>query len=194
MPMTVKFFLPAMPEMIRSSVTSGCENKGDVTVSGNITVRAGGIQGGSGRMENCSNSGKIWAKSGKPCIGGIAGFHSGGYQFTGCVNTGDVQSDVTAPLGIGGLAGCFGNTAHTTGGGCSVDCNVTSEDSTEIGILIGHFNGTSSAITLGSDSDPIKVKGSVNGTVLTASNYSDYLCGPANYTPGTHTVNALYNE
>ena len=177
-----------------SSVTSGCENKGDVTVSGNITVRAGGIQGGSGRMENCTNSGKIWAKSGKPCIGGIAGFHSGGYQFVGCVNTGDVESDVAAPIGIGGLAGCFGNAAHTTGAGCSVDCAVTSAASTEIGILIGHFNGTSSAITLGTDSDPIKVKGSVNGTALSASNYSDFLCGPANYTPGTHTINALYNE
>ena len=177
-----------------SSVTSGCKNKGDVTVSGNMTVRAGGIQGGSGRIENCTNSGKIWAKSGTPCIGGIAGFHSGGYQLTGCVNTGDVQSDVAAPMGIAGLAGCFGNAAHTTGGGCSVNCTVLSEDSTEIGMLVGHFNGTSSAITLGSDANPIKVKGTVNGTALNASNYGDLLCGPANYTPGTHTVVAVYDE
>ena len=177
-----------------TSVTSGCENTGDITVSGNLTVRAGGIQGGSGRIQNCTNRGKVWAKSGKACIGGIAGFHSGGYQLAGCKNFGDVQCDVASTTGIGGLAGCIGNSAHNTGAGCAVNCSVTSEASTEIGMLVGHFNGKTAVITLGSESDPIKVKGSLNGTAVDAGNFGSLICGPANYSTDVHTINAAFGE
>ncbi len=183
-----------------TSITSGCVNgsstdpsKGQVSVSGNITCRIGGIQGGSGRIENCTNYGKIWAKSGKFVVGGLAGFHSGGYQLTGSKNYGTVQADVAA-TGIGGLIGNIGNAAHTTGTGCEVHCTLTSAASTEIGMVVGHFNGKTQSITLGTDGDPIEVSGTVNGTVLTAGNYENYIYGPANYEGSYHTFHTAYGE
>ena len=183
-----------------TSITSNCINgsstdssKGAVTASGNITFRAGGIQGGSGRIENCINYGKVWAKSGKFVVGGLAGFHSGGYQVTGSKNYGTVQADIAA-TGIGGLIGQFGNTAHTTGTGCEVHCTLTSAASTEIGMIVGRFNGKTKTIELGTDGDPIEVSGTVNDTPLTAGNYEDYLYGPGNYDSGYHFIHATYSE
>ena len=75
-----------------------------------------------------------------------------------------------------------------------MNCSVTSEASTEIGMLVGHFNGKTAVITLGSESDPIKVKGSLNGTAVDAGNFGSLICGPANYSTDVHTINAAFGE
>ena len=182
------------------SITSNCINgsstdpsKGAITVSGNMTVRAGGIQGGSGRIQNCTNYGKIWGKSGKIAIGGLGGFHGGGYEVTGSHNYGPVQGDVKA-TGLGGLFGTLQDADLSTGTGCSVNCTLTSSKTTEIGIVVGHFGGNTGTIVLGTDGDPIEVAGTVKGTVLNADNYGSYLYGPAKYDSNFHTIHATYSE
>ena len=144
---------------------------------------------GETRLEACS----VLCLSNTFAIGGISGFHSGGYQVTGTKNYGPVQADVAA-IGIGGLLGHIGNAAHTTGTGCAVNCTLTSAASTEIGMVIGAFNGKTKAIVLGTAADPIEVMGTVNGTVLDAGTYTNYLWGPALSDPGFHTIHTVYGE
>ncbi|MBR0083917.1 MAG: hypothetical protein IJP93_07500, partial [Bacteroidales bacterium] len=181
-----------------TSITKQCTNgaesdaeKGSITVSGFITYRAGGIQGGSGRIEDCTNYGTIYAKSGKPSIGGIAGYHGGGYQVSSSSNYGTLKSDVKA-TGVGGLIGALQNIEISFGEGCKVDCNLVSSNTTEIGLILGHFNGNTYAITLGSETNPIKVKGECKGTTVSTDNYLNYLYGPAKYSSSLHTVFAEY--
>ncbi|MBQ1751192.1 MAG: hypothetical protein IIZ90_04130, partial [Bacteroidales bacterium] len=65
--------------------------------------------------------------------------------------------------------------------------------------VVGYFNkpkdgDVAKAMTIGSVEKPITVAGIVNGTTITATNFTSYLCGPANYTEGTHVINAVYGE
>lgn len=176
-----------------SNVTKGCVNSGNVTVTGNTVLRAGGIQGGSGRIEDCTNSGAIKAvkATADSQIGGIAGFHSGGYQLKGCKNTGAVSADIDITTGgVGGIAGKFGNSAMTIGQDCAVNCSVAATASSNAGIVIGAFNGTDKTIEFG----PVKVRGTVKGVALTESNFADYLHGALNYTEGVHIINATFGE
>ena len=133
-------------------------------------------------------------------MGGVAGFHSGGYQIKGCtcsdctIKTGKVLTS-----GIGALMGNIGNAAHTTGAGCAVNCTIDAfEGSTEVGMIVGHFNGNTKVITLGTEDSKIKVKGTVKiggtSTVLDSGNYSSYLWGLGNYSSSYHTFYTEYGE
>lgn len=176
-----------------TNVTKGCVNSGNVTVTGNTVFRAGGIQGGSGRIEGCTNSGAIKAvkATSDSQIGGIAGFHSGGYQLKECKNTGAVSADIDIDAGgVGGIAGKFGNSAMTIGQDCAVNCTVAATASSNAGAVIGAFNGSTKTIEFG----PVKVKGTVKGVTLTESNFADYLHGALNYTEGVHIINATFGE
>ena len=62
-----------------------------------------------------------------------------------------------------------------------VNCVINGGDETIAGMVVGLWNGTSSAVTLG----PLEVSGSVNGAPASAAN----LCGTTN-AAGVHVINA----
>lgn len=181
------------------TVVSNCVNSGDITIKGTSTSRIGGIEGGSGNVEDCTNTGNILVEGAgvKSVVGAIAGFHSGGYTFTNNIAKGSVKAN--CPMGgVAALIGNIGNATHKegTGVGCKVDCIVTSQD-TELkttGMLVGLFNGDSQNIHLGTAASPIKVKGTVNGTELDASNFASFLHGSTKFKEGTHVFVAEYGE
>lgn len=182
-----------------TNYTSGCVNNGNITVEGNGKVRVGGISGGAGHIRDCINNGKITAKVGSAnyVFGGITGFMSQNYGITGCSSLGDIDASASTStsVGIGGLVGALGNVATSAIYDNKVNLDLsTPAAETELGLVVGHFNGTSKAITVGTSEKPITVAGKVNGVTITADNYTGYLCGPQNYTDGTHTVNAVYGE
>lgn len=187
---------PGQEKPITDIKTSGCTNKGTITGRGAMKCRLGGIQGGTGVIENCVNEGNIVLESGNvaSAIGSVAGFHSQGHALTGSKAGGKVEAKVELTGGCGGLIGNIGNAAHTTGEGCEVNAEIVmaTPDATTTGLVVGKFNGSTKAITLGTAESPIKVSGSVNGTAVTADNYTNYLYGTVNYTAGTHVINAAF--
>lgn len=176
-----------------TSTTSECVNNGDLNINSTAELRIGGIQGGSGRIDKCTNNGDITVVNATATaqIGGIAGFHSGGYALNAVKNYGDIScdSDLTKG-GAGGLAGKFGNSAMTLCEKSAVNCNITVKDSAYGGMVIGAFNGTTKVITCGT----IAVKGSFNGEALTEDNCKDHLHGAFNYTEGKHIINVTYGD
>lgn len=176
-----------------ASVTSGCVNRGTININSQAELRAAGIQGGSGKVEVCTNYGNInvTRTTATGQIGGICGFHSGGYLLSEVKNFGNITCDFAVTSGgVGGIAGKFGNSAMTLCANSAVDCNLTVADGCSAGLVIGGFNGGTKTITCGN----IAVKGSFNGTTLTESNYRDYLHGSYNYTEGKHIINATYGD
>ncbi len=175
-------------------VTEGCSNTGDITLSGTGKFRAGGIQGGSGAIVNSKNTGNITINGADAAsvAGLVAGFHSGGFAFTDNVAEGTLK--VCKIAGAGALIGNIGNAAHDTGTGCKANAVLDAASATSFGMVIGTFNGTSAKINIGTEASPVKIKGTVNGTVLDATNYTNYVAGTKNYTPGTHNIVAVYGE
>ena len=163
--------------------TKDCINRGDVTIKGSLYGRFGGIQGGTGHIVNCENHGNISAVG---CykgsvLGSAAAFHSQNHKLEGTLAGGTVSA-VGQPIGgIGGLIGNNGNAKNTTGAGCVVNCVINGGDETIAGMVVGLWNGTSSAVTLG----PLEVSGTVNGAPASAAN----LCGTTN-AAGVHVINA----
>lgn len=174
-------------EKATSKTTKKCTNVGNISFSGPIRVRAGGIHGGSGNVEDCTNSGVISlaAEGDSQCsLGGIAGLHTQTHWMKDCVSTGDIRS--LAGARAGGLIGNMGNVSNNTGTGCYVDCTVQNYDPAGLstGMLVGYFNG-SAAITLGAVMSPITIQGTVNldgytNVPITATNYKQYLAGSIN--------------
>ncbi len=175
--------------------TKDCTNSGKLTLNGLGKVRIGGIQGGSGIMDNCTNTADIeipTTGNNYTVAGLLAGFHSNGYAVTNCTAKGTISSPVLL-LGASGMIGNIGNAAHTTGDGCKVDCVLDVPKTTNVGMVIGYFNGKTKDIKMGTEV-PVKVKGTVNGTVLNADNFSGFLNGPTNFDAKVHIINAQYGE
>ena len=180
-----------------NNVTQGCLNKGNIVLSGNSKVRGGGLQGGSGAMVNSVNEGNITVNDVPvgSAIGGLAGFHSNGYRVQDSTNKGAVVVNCKVTGGVGGMLGNIGNSAHAEGKvyGNVVDCVVKAAEGSVAGMIIGHFNGTSATIYLGTDDAPIKVAGTFElggaTTVVSADNLSDALLlwgNGGNYNPTSH--------
>lgn len=165
-----------------TAVTKDCSNTGNITVEGNIKARVGGIQGGSGRVENSINEGTITANcADASVIGGIAGFHSNSYQMSNCENYGDIVSP-EAGIYAAGLIGQFGNAANTGTTGCKVNCKVQGVEGGCVGMLVGSFNGTTQSISIGSESAPCEVAGtltigSVSTVITDAELTKEYMFG-----------------
>lgn len=181
-------------EAKQSTCTKDCVNKGDITISGTVKVRAGGVQGGTGNMDNCTNEGEIIFESGDKAsvIGSLCGFHSQGNTIENCKAFGKVTAMATVD-GIGGLIGNIGNAAHNTGNGCVVDCVISGGAEATRGLVIGKFNGKTKNITLG-ETSPIKVSGSVEGAKIDAGNFANFVHGTTNYTEGVHVINAVFGK
>ena len=174
------------------ALVAGCTNAADLVESGNVTNGAevyhafGGIAGIANiDMQNCSNSGDITVSYTQNttlhCAGGVAGLHEG-FKISDCSNTGALNTTLNCPTG--GLIGLQLDAALSTGEGCSVDCYVTSGQADTGGMLVGKYAGTS-AFTLGSTSNPIKVSGSINGAAASKSN----LCGSSSASQPNFNVN-----
>ncbi len=186
---------PGVESTAQTVITKNCVNTGTITVSGKGKVRVGGVQGGTGNMDGCTNEGAIVFESGNSgsAIGSLCGFHSQGHVIKNCKALGSVTAKSTVS-GIGGLIGNIGNVAHTTGDGCAVKCTVTGGTEKNAGLIIGLFNGNTNAIKLGTASAPIKVSGTINGTTITASNYSDYLHGSTKFSESKHILTTVFGE
>lgn len=183
-----------------SNLTMNCVNTGKISAEGTPQLEIGGIHGSPGRLENCRNEGEIVGNTSlnRIVIGGIAGFHTNAFQITDCTNTGNVSTtNDLSNSGIGALMGLVGNSENTSGEGCVLNCKISCPETTSKGMVIGLFNGTTNKITLGTELNPISVKGSViiggNETVLTAANYRSYVYG-SGYTEGTHTINTTFGD
>ncbi len=163
--------------------TKGCTNTGDITISGKGKFRCGCIQGGSGRVIDCVNSGNLTINSSNAgsAFGGLAGFHSGGYELTGSTNTGSVVANcVLSTGGVGGMAGNLGNSAHSAGliANNTIKCLVKAPEGTcGVGMVVGHYNGKTKTIYFGTADEPIKVAGTIQigdvATVVDATNVTD---------------------
>ncbi len=166
-----------------ANITERCVNKGNITVSGTGKVRLGGIQGGSGQIVDCQNTGSITVNetNSGSVYGGLAGFHSGGYLLTGSTTTGDIVVNVPVSAGgVGGVMGNVGNAEHKVGqiANNTVNCLVRAAEGTcGVGMVIGHFNGKTKHIYFGDEANPIVVGGKLQigdaVTVIDASNVAD---------------------
>ena len=179
---------PGQEKPTTGTSVNGCTNKGNITGKGVAKMRLGGVEGGTGIMENSTNEGVVTLESGDvgSAIGSLCGFHSQGHAITGCAAKGEVIAKVKLTGGIGGFIGCIGNAAHDTGADCVVDCKITTSDaSSNTGFIIGYFNGKTQNIVLGTPASPIQVSGSLNGAPASASN----LWNTINYDAAVHTIN-----
>jgi uncharacterized protein (TIGR02145 family) len=171
-----------------------CNNSGNITYEGaGIKIRAGGIHGGTGRMDGCSNTGKITiisANSGS-VAGSIAAFHSQAHTFSNCTAGGTVEAQCTINA-LGGLVGNLGNVAFTGMDGCSVDCTLIGGPADATGLVVGLFNGDDKDIVLGTTESPISVAGSVNGTTVDATNFESLVSGSKNNTSGLHVIHTNF--
>lgn len=182
-----------------------CVNKGDVTLDGFSKSRVGGISGGATKATGCKNYGKVYLKGGLTncSVGGIIGFQNF-FNVTGCESRGEVASDVklagaetSAAGGVGALVGALGNTAQVYSG-CKVDCAVNVPEGSAASLLlgvIGQNKGVTTKLEVGTAEAPISVKGSFNGTALTASNYETYIRRPDFSLVNTNiTFNVKYGD
>ena len=188
-------------EGARSNVTKNCKNNGTIILNGTGKVRVGGIHGGTGNIENCTNEGDILCNNTNAAlaIGGVAGFLSQGHAMKNCVNTGNVTASGANTQGVGGLIGNAGNVENKSIWGCSVKGTITNPGTAEqTGMIVGYFNGNSKTYKIGTDSAPIKVKGTIviggTKTKLTASNYSGFLNGSKNFLASAHVITAVFDD
>lgn len=177
-----------------TSTSNKCINTGKITVDGVSKVRIGGIAGGSGHITDCQNDNEIVINSANSSsvAGFICGFHTQNHVFTGNVAKG--KMDVKCQIdGAGGLLGGQGNQAIESGTGCKANCTfTTTAETTNIGLVVGKISSGDKVVVLGTEADPIKVKGSINGTEITASNFADYIGG--NYPLANKTIYAAFGE
>jgi len=189
-------------EAPHDKATLNCLNKGKITVNGAGKVRAGGIQGGTGNIDNCTNEGElsILSSNENSAAGGIAAFHSQTHYLKNSKNSGDVLAEVALKGGVAGLIGNVGNSENTTGEGCVVNCKVKNIDADAIytGTIVGKYNGTTAANVLGSKKKAIATKGSIcfsdSYLTITQDNFSNYVCGSYNTSTENHTIYAIYGD
>ena len=174
---------PNKEKAISVAMTKGCKNTGTITLSGHGKARVGGIMGGTGDIIDCENTGEVKVLSALEnvcAVGCIAGFHSQGHVLSGCKVKGTATASCTV-MGIGGLVGNMGNVDGTIGEDCVINCIINGGTETNAGMAVGFFNGTSKTIYVGTANSPVKIAGgSLNGTAITADNYTSYIWGSGN--------------
>lgn len=178
-------------------VTS-CVNTGEFVLKGAGKAYIGGIAGGSSTLTDCTSQGKVTIDGAASTteVGGLIGYHNAQSMSGNAVDcTITVKCALTS---VGGLIGRCNNTAKSISAATSVKAVITdtsgSNDSTNTGLIVGNWVGTSKSVTIGSSGSPIAVSGSVLGTTLTSGNYSSYLSGSKYYSESTKTVYAEYGE
>lgn len=188
---------PNKEKAISVAMTKGCKNTGTITLSGHGKARVGGIMGGTGDIIDCENTGEVKVLSALEnvcAVGCIAGFHSQGHVLSGCKVKGTATASCTV-MGIGGLVGNMGNVDGTIGEDCVINCIINGGTETNAGMAVGFFNGTSKTIYVGTANSPVKIAGgSLNGTAITADNYTSYIWGSGNASEANHIANVVFGE
>ena len=179
---------PGYENPSQTNLITRCENKAKITATTFAIARVGGIAGGSGNITYCKNTGEIEGhlsiEDGN--IGGIIGWLSQGHKFeyneSYCKLSNTRAPGTSGTSEVGGLIGEHGNYASCAGEGrgCKVNCDISYDWKNEswFGAVLGYYWG-SSAVTLGTAEEPIKVLGGsmthLNGTTqITAENYTLY--------------------
>lgn len=176
-----------------------CQNYGKLVKKGAGGCRLGGIHGGAATLENCTNEGEIVVEgiSTAGAVGGLVGYPTQAYHpVTGCKNTGNMTATCDVAFVMGGLFGQGGNTNQAYED-CAVNCTMTAPASVKVGIILGtaHTIASGKSIVYGTAEKPFKVKGSVNGTALTAENFTTLLLGNTTTAGGTiDTTNVQFGE
>lgn len=186
---------PGKEKPDQTVLTKNCSNSGKITINGKGKIRIGGIQGGSGNMEGCTNTGELLIQSSgnKSVAGSLCGFRTQNHTIINCTAGGSVKAECDLE-GVGGLTGNQGNAAVKTGAGCKVDCVLTATAATtNIGLVIGKYNGTSKKVEIGAEESKVKVKGTVNGTLVTSENFAEHIAGEKPL-HANHIIHAEYGE
>ena len=178
-----------------TNTIENCINKGNITVKGAGKFRVGGINGGMANVKGCENYGTVklatnnkGANSGS-CVAGISGYMGKSMKHQNNKNYGDVIEETDLAHFVAGLIANFNDLAATYGEGCVVKCNVTSKSSpTQTGMVAGY--GKNTGMHLGSDAEPIKVSGKLNGTAIDASNVATTAQG----TSSAGVMHVVYGE
>ena len=180
------------------AVVENCNNTGNITISGSGKGRFAGLCGGTGRVRNCTSRADVTVNSCDPAsVAALGvGFHSQAHETTGLT----LEGTLTAKTAVAGLGGLFGNQGNVEEDGVTYGNNIDvslvfGSGTTKYGLVIGLYNTSSSSkkVVTGTTSAPIKVRGSVNGTAVTSSNYSGYLCS-GGASVSNKSVNAAFWE
>lgn len=183
----------------------GCSNYGKILGNGYGKIRAGGLTGGTGWMENCKNYGTVELG---PNV--VANHNTGSFIGNlGCYVRGDKHPIInceaygdlvlTAPKQMaGGFLGCMGPfpTAEISG---IVNCTIKAPAECSVGMFSGYCNANDDW-TPGTPEHPMYVAGKIiiDGveTVLTADNYLQYCIGWDKSEPGKHDYSncKFYNK
>ena len=176
------------------SKISNCNNSGKITISGLLKVRVGGIAGGTSSIEGCKTTGDILVNNADAgsVVGLVNGFHTQGQTLKNCEGSGKIESKVKL-LGVGGLCGGIGNAKNTFGENCKINAQLIGGATEQVGLVVGNLNGDTQAVTVGTETEPVLVKGSVNGVAITADNFSSYIHQASKYKEGIHVFNVKFD-
>lgn len=212
-PATSMYMAGVLGWVDKGAHVDGCINRGTVTNTGTVTeyMRVGGVIGNFscakdnsssvlpfGTIENSKNYGAISNESATTVtssssanngayVGGVFGGSASGTTYVlACENKGNVSNTVTGgatakSMNLGGIAGYMGN-ADGKIDDCISSCTISSTGTVtnyRSAQVLGSC-GTGGAFTISNT----KLAGTVNGTLLDADNYSDYIYG---YKDGTVT-------
>ena len=137
----------------------------------------------NGTISSCTNYGTVQAtidaKGKNEYFGGIVGnLTVGSILNCNCYGTVSVAGS-EAKCSAGGIVGLqSGGNVNQSANGCNVNATISCGNTENAGLVVGLYTSTVTT-SLGSESSPIKVKGTVNGTVATAANYESLLAGSA---------------
>ncbi len=187
----------AWPAAENASITviKNCTNSGNITVKGLGKIRVGGIAGGTNSIEDCKSTGNILVEGADPSsvFGLINGFHTQTHTLSNCEATGKLESKV-AVNGLGGLCGGIGNAKNEFGENCKVNATLIGGGTEQVGLIVGHLNGRTNAVTVGTADKPVRVAGSVDGVEATADNFMTLIHKASNYMEGIHTFNVVFGK
>lgn len=155
-----------------------CSNTGNLTISGTGKGRFGGISGGTANVTGCTNNANVTVNSADATsVAALGlGFHTQGRKVNHCVLEGAVVANCKID-GVGGLYGGQGNAAEESKTYSNkVNATITTDASvTNFGLVVGKISSGAKVVVLGTDANPIQVKGTVNGTAVTAENLANFL-------------------
>lgn len=176
---------------------TNCTNNGKLIKEGVGGARVGGISGGAATLDGCTNKGEIvinGMEAGR-AVGGLVGYPTQTFHtIVNCKSLGNITCNANTAYYVGGIGGQGGNTVQSYTA-CSINCTITAPAAVKAGMLLGYVGTLTKTITIGTADAPVKVKGTINGTTLTADNYSSYLLGsPTTGTNGKVEIVAVYGE
>lgn len=177
---------------------ANCKNHGKLIKEGVGGARVGGISGGAATLDGCINDGEIVINGmeAKRAVGGLVGYPTQAFHtIKNSKSLGNITCNAAAMYYVGGIGGQGGNTNQTYSG-CAVNCTITAPATCKTGMVLGTAEtlGSGKTINVGTEDEPIKIKGTLNGTAVTAENVQSLAMGTATTNSGTLSINVVYGE